>query len=160
MFLYKCRLEWFLLLLTLRSKSADLASYILQKKDLGCTLAKTVNIIEESKHIAHAASEFWKLLGGNTSYSSKNMIYLSVCLEHTCSLLFSLSHCKSTYSKVTVVPSGLVWIHQSQNFRTAFGFILLCMWPHLNALSSRTHWIILSTPDLDCQKSQKRVIYP
>ena len=86
-----------MLMLTLRSKSADLASYILQKKDLGCTLAKTVSIIEESKHIGPSASEFWKLLGGNTSYSSKNIINFSVCPEQTCSFPFSQSHSISKY---------------------------------------------------------------
>lgn len=57
--------------LIIRSKSADLAAYILQKKDLGCTLAKSVTIIEETKQAGLQGSEFWKLLGGNKSYASK-----------------------------------------------------------------------------------------
>lgn len=52
-----------------RSKATDLATYILGKKDLGCTSARNVTIIEEAKHIGSTANEFWSLLGGMTEYS-------------------------------------------------------------------------------------------
>ncbi|XP_067938256.1 supervillin-like [Watersipora subatra] len=52
-----------------RSKAADLATYIMAKKDIGCTMAKTVTVLEENKRHAPSANEFWKLLGGTASYN-------------------------------------------------------------------------------------------
>lgn len=51
-----------------RTKAADLANYILTKKDIGCTMARSVTVIEETKQIGMFGDEFWQLLGGNASY--------------------------------------------------------------------------------------------
>ena len=64
-----------------RSKAADLAAYILAKKDLGCSLARNVTVIEETKQVGSFGSEFWKLLGGNSSYTGRSCMYLALACD-------------------------------------------------------------------------------
>lgn len=56
-------------------QASELAGYIQSKRDLGCR-ANYVQVIEEGSNLhSHSAIEFWKTLGGQASYQSKNPLF-------------------------------------------------------------------------------------
>lgn len=58
--------------LSLFSQASELANFIQSKRDLGCR-ANYVQDIEESIGTdSHAAKDFWKILGGQSGYQSKD----------------------------------------------------------------------------------------
>ncbi|KAM6900497.1 supervillin a [Xenentodon cancila] len=72
-----------------KSKARKLANFIQSKRDLGCR-ANHVQLIEEgvSTH-SHAAKDFWKILGGQSSYQSagtpdEDELYEGAIVETNC----------------------------------------------------------------------------
>eukprot|EP00063_Salmo_salar_P061191 XP_014036026.1 PREDICTED: supervillin-like isoform X5 [Salmo salar] len=72
-----------------KAKAAELAQFIQTKRDLGCR-ANYVELIEEGINThSYAAKEFWKILGGQTSYQSagtpdEDELYESAIVETNC----------------------------------------------------------------------------
>ncbi|XP_055785270.1 supervillin-like isoform X6 [Salvelinus fontinalis] len=72
-----------------KAKAAELAQFIQTKRDLGCR-ANYVELIEEGINThSYAAKEFWKILGGQTSYQSagtpdEDELYESAVVETNC----------------------------------------------------------------------------
>nr|XP_019943114.1 PREDICTED: supervillin isoform X5 [Paralichthys olivaceus] len=72
-----------------RNKAAELANFIQSKRDLGCR-ANHVQFIEEGPIThSHAAREFWKILGGQSSYQSagtpdEDELYEGAIVETNC----------------------------------------------------------------------------
>ena len=61
----------FLIVRVFLSQAAELAQFIQTKRDLGCR-ANYVELIEEGINThSYAATEFWKILGGQISYQCK-----------------------------------------------------------------------------------------
>lgn len=52
-------------------QASELANFIQSKRDLGCR-ANYVQVIEEGINTNHAVKEFWKILGGQSSYQCKD----------------------------------------------------------------------------------------
>lgn len=52
------------------SQASELANFIQSKRDLGCR-ANYVQVVEESIQ-SHTAKDFWKILGGQSSYQCKD----------------------------------------------------------------------------------------
>lgn len=76
-------------------QASELANFVQSKRDLGCR-ANYVQIVEEGVNTqSHAAKDFWKILGGQTSYqckrSSRTPLFLPAdpCLDFE-SLSFAL----------------------------------------------------------------------
>ncbi|XP_078136477.1 supervillin a isoform X2 [Sander vitreus] len=72
-----------------KNKASELANFIQRKRDLGCR-ANHVQVIEEavSTH-SHAAKDFWKILGGQSSYQSagtpdEDELYEGAIVETNC----------------------------------------------------------------------------
>ncbi|XP_068200071.1 supervillin a isoform X3 [Antennarius striatus] len=72
-----------------KNKASELANFIQSKRDLGCR-AKYVQVIEEgvSAH-NHATKEFWKILGGQSSFQSagtpdEDELYEGAIVETNC----------------------------------------------------------------------------
>ncbi|XP_051267287.1 LOW QUALITY PROTEIN: supervillin a [Dicentrarchus labrax] len=72
-----------------KNKASELANFIQSKRDLGCR-ANYVQVIEEaaSTH-SHAAKEFWKILGGQSSFQSagtpdEDELYEGAIVETNC----------------------------------------------------------------------------
>ncbi|XP_054479379.1 supervillin a [Anoplopoma fimbria] len=72
-----------------KNKASELANFIQRKRDLGCR-ANYVQIIEEavSTH-SHSAKDFWKILGGQSSYQSagtpdEDELYEGAIVETNC----------------------------------------------------------------------------
>ena len=53
-----------------KAKAADVATFIQQKKDLGCKSPTTVAVVEEKKQYMGAGKQFWSALGGQTTVGS------------------------------------------------------------------------------------------
>lgn len=53
-----------------KAKAADVASFIQQKKDLGCKAPTTVAVVEEKKQFMGAGKHFWSALGGQGTVGS------------------------------------------------------------------------------------------
>uniref|UniRef100_A0A673YUD0 Supervillin a n=1 Tax=Salmo trutta TaxID=8032 RepID=A0A673YUD0_SALTR len=72
-----------------KAKAAELAQFIQTKRDLGCR-ANYVELLEEGINThSYAAKEFWKILGGQTSYQSagtpdEDELYESAIVETNC----------------------------------------------------------------------------
>ncbi|KAM9166205.1 supervillin isoform 6-T7 [Pangshura tecta] len=72
-----------------KAKASELATLIQTKRELGCR-ASYVQIIEEGINThTHAAKDFWKLLGGQTSYQSagnpeEDEMYEAAIIETNC----------------------------------------------------------------------------
>uniref|UniRef100_A0A8D3CFS8 HP domain-containing protein n=1 Tax=Scophthalmus maximus TaxID=52904 RepID=A0A8D3CFS8_SCOMX len=72
-----------------RNKASELANFIQSKRDLGCR-ANHVQVIEEGANtLSHAAKEFWKILGGQSSYQSagtpdEDELYEGAIVETNC----------------------------------------------------------------------------
>ncbi|XP_039983335.1 supervillin a isoform X4 [Xiphias gladius] len=72
-----------------RNKASELANFIQSKRDLGCR-ANYVQVIEEGVNAhSHAAKEFWKILGGQSSYQSagtpdEDELYEGAIVETNC----------------------------------------------------------------------------
>ncbi|CAI5673944.1 unnamed protein product [Oreochromis niloticus] len=72
-----------------KSKASELANFIQSKRDLGCR-ANYVQVIEEGINtINHAVKEFWKILGGQSSYQSagtpdEDELYEGAIVETNC----------------------------------------------------------------------------
>uniref|UniRef100_A0A4W6CAX6 Supervillin a n=1 Tax=Lates calcarifer TaxID=8187 RepID=A0A4W6CAX6_LATCA len=72
-----------------RNKASELANFIQSKRDLGCR-ANYVQIIEEGVNThSHASKEFWKILGGQSSYQSagtpdEDELYEGAIVETNC----------------------------------------------------------------------------
>ncbi|GAA6219536.1 supervillin a isoform X2 [Lates japonicus] len=72
-----------------RNKASELANFIQSKRDLGCR-ANYVQIIEEGVNThSHASKEFWKVLGGQSSYQSagtpdEDELYEGAIVETNC----------------------------------------------------------------------------
>ncbi|XP_034428089.1 supervillin a isoform X9 [Hippoglossus hippoglossus] len=72
-----------------RNKAAELANFIQSKRDLGCR-ANHVQFIEEAVNThSHAAKEFWKILGGQSTYQSagtpdEDELYEGAIVETNC----------------------------------------------------------------------------
>uniref|UniRef100_A0A4W5LDL2 Supervillin a n=1 Tax=Hucho hucho TaxID=62062 RepID=A0A4W5LDL2_9TELE len=72
-----------------KAKAAELAQFVQTKRDLGCR-ANYVELIEEGINThSYAAKEFWKILGGQTSYQSagtpdEDELYESAIVETNC----------------------------------------------------------------------------
>ena len=55
-------------------QAAEMAAFIQTKRDLGCK-ADYVQVIEEGINThSHAAKDFWKALGGQTSYQGEEKV--------------------------------------------------------------------------------------
>ncbi|XP_076617469.1 supervillin a isoform X1 [Chaetodon auriga] len=72
-----------------KNKASELANFIQSKRDLGCR-ANHVQVIEEgvSTH-SHAAKDFWKILGGQSSFQSagtpdEDELYEGAIVETNC----------------------------------------------------------------------------
>uniref|UniRef100_A0A3Q1J9R6 HP domain-containing protein n=1 Tax=Anabas testudineus TaxID=64144 RepID=A0A3Q1J9R6_ANATE len=72
-----------------KNKASELANFIQSKRDLGCR-ANYAQVIEESVSThSHAAKEFWKILGGQSSYQSagtpdEDELYEGAIVETNC----------------------------------------------------------------------------
>ncbi|TSK14827.1 Supervillin [Bagarius yarrelli] len=72
-----------------RAKAAELATFIQTKHDLGCR-ASYVHTVEEGINThSHASKEFWKILGGQTSYQGagtpeEDEFYETAIVETNC----------------------------------------------------------------------------
>ncbi|XP_042254766.1 supervillin a isoform X6 [Thunnus maccoyii] len=72
-----------------KNKASELANFIQSKRDLGCR-SNYVQIIEEGNNTHnHTAKEFWKILGGQTSYQSagtpdEDELYEGAIVETNC----------------------------------------------------------------------------
>ncbi|XP_057680143.1 supervillin isoform X3 [Corythoichthys intestinalis] len=72
-----------------KSKASELGNFIQSKRDLGCR-ADYVQVIEEGVDThSHAAKEFWKILGGQSSYQSagtldEDELYEGAIVETNC----------------------------------------------------------------------------
>ncbi|KAM9839521.1 supervillin a [Aulostomus maculatus] len=72
-----------------KNKASELANFIQSKRDLGCR-ANQVQIIEEGGGAnSHATKEFWKILGGQTTYQSagtpdEDELYEGAIVETNC----------------------------------------------------------------------------
>ncbi|XP_005918533.1 supervillin a isoform X15 [Haplochromis burtoni] len=71
-----------------KSKASELANFIQSKRDLGCR-ANYVQVIEEGINTNHAVKEFWKILGGQSSYQSagtpdEDELYEGAIVETNC----------------------------------------------------------------------------
>ncbi|KAF7646365.1 hypothetical protein LDENG_00188870 [Lucifuga dentata] len=72
-----------------KNKAAELANFIQSKKDLGCG-ANYVQVIEEGGNTnSHVAMEFWKILGGHSSYQAagnpdEDELYEGAIVETNC----------------------------------------------------------------------------
>ncbi|XP_076089117.1 uncharacterized protein LOC143059490 isoform X5 [Mytilus galloprovincialis] len=53
-----------------KAKAADVASFIQQKKDLGCKAPTVVAVVEEKKQFMGAGKHFWSALGGQGTVGS------------------------------------------------------------------------------------------
>lgn len=71
--IYFIRFEFLLLCVCVcLFQASELANFIQSKRDLGCR-ANYVQVIEEGINtINHAVKEFWKILGGQSSYQCKD----------------------------------------------------------------------------------------
>lgn len=56
-------------------QASELASLIQTKRELGCRATYVQTIEEGINTHTHAAKDFWKLLGGQTSYQCENLLY-------------------------------------------------------------------------------------
>jgi hypothetical protein len=59
-------------------QASELATLIQTKRELGCRATYIQTIEEGINTHTHAAKDFWKLLGGQTSYQCKSLPYLIV----------------------------------------------------------------------------------
>ncbi|XP_072234435.1 supervillin-like isoform X2 [Leuresthes tenuis] len=72
-----------------KSKASELANFIQSKRDLGCR-ANYIQVIEESISThSHTIKEFWKILGGHSSYQSagtpdEDELYEGAIVETNC----------------------------------------------------------------------------
>ncbi|XP_019108434.1 supervillin a isoform X6 [Larimichthys crocea] len=72
-----------------KNKASELANFIQSKRDLGCR-ANYVQVIEESVNThSHAAKDFWKILGGQSSFQSagtpdEDELYEGAIVETNC----------------------------------------------------------------------------
>ncbi|XP_039646219.1 supervillin a isoform X11 [Perca fluviatilis] len=72
-----------------KNKASELANFIQRKRDLGCR-ANYVQVIEEAVGThSHAAKDFWKILGGQSSYQSagtpdEDELYEGAIVETNC----------------------------------------------------------------------------
>uniref|UniRef100_UPI0037E81915 supervillin a isoform X9 n=1 Tax=Semicossyphus pulcher TaxID=241346 RepID=UPI0037E81915 len=72
-----------------KNKAAELANFIQSKRDLGCR-ANYVQVIEEAVNTqSHAAKDFWKILGGQSSFQSagtpdEDELYEGAIVETNC----------------------------------------------------------------------------
>ncbi|XP_078018675.1 supervillin a isoform X20 [Epinephelus lanceolatus] len=72
-----------------KNKASELANFIQRKRDLGCR-ANYVQVIEEGVGTnSHAAKDFWKILGGQSSYQSagtpdEDELYEGAIVETNC----------------------------------------------------------------------------
>ncbi|KAM4534414.1 supervillin a isoform 9-T9 [Odontesthes bonariensis] len=72
-----------------KSKASELANFIQSKRDLGCR-ANYIQVIEESINThSHTIKEFWKILGGHSSYQSagtpdEDELYEGAIVETNC----------------------------------------------------------------------------
>ncbi|XP_067107394.1 supervillin a isoform X2 [Osmerus mordax] len=72
-----------------KAKAAEMAAFIQTKRDLGCK-ADYVQVIEEGINThSHAAKDFWKVLGGQTSYQAagtpdEDELYEGAIVETNC----------------------------------------------------------------------------
>lgn len=57
-------------------QASELATLIQTKRELGCRATYVQTIEEGINTHTHAAKDFWKLLGGQTSYQCKSLLYL------------------------------------------------------------------------------------
>jgi hypothetical protein len=57
-------------------QASELATLIQTKRELGCRATYIQTIEEGINTHTHAAKDFWKLLGGQTSYQCKSLLYL------------------------------------------------------------------------------------
>lgn len=56
-------------------QASELATLIQTKRELGCRATYIQTIEEGINTHTHAAKDFWKLLGGQTSYQCKSLLY-------------------------------------------------------------------------------------
>ncbi|CAN9506228.1 unnamed protein product [Ophioblennius macclurei] len=71
-----------------KSKASELASFIQTKRDLGCR-ADSVQVIEENLDTQNHVAEFWKVLGGQSSYQAagspdEDELYEGAIVETNC----------------------------------------------------------------------------
>ncbi|XP_060796084.1 supervillin a isoform X4 [Neoarius graeffei] len=72
-----------------RAKAAELATFIQTKHDLGCRAAYVHTVEEGINTHSHASKEFWKILGGQTSYQAagdpdEDEFYETAIVETNC----------------------------------------------------------------------------
>ncbi|XP_060104180.1 supervillin isoform X3 [Heteronotia binoei] len=72
-----------------KAKASELATLIQTKRELGCRAPYVQNIEEGINTHTHAAKEFWKLLGGQTSYQTagrpeEDEMYEAAIIETNC----------------------------------------------------------------------------
>nr|XP_056713210.1 supervillin [Euleptes europaea] len=72
-----------------KAKASELATLIQTKRELGCRASYVQTIEEGINTHTHAAKEFWKLLGGQTSYQSagrpeEDEMYEAAIIETNC----------------------------------------------------------------------------
>ncbi|XP_077753066.1 supervillin isoform X5 [Canis aureus] len=72
-----------------KAKASELASLIQTKRELGCRATYVQTIEEGINTHTHAAKDFWKLLGGQTSYQSagdpkEDELYETAIIETNC----------------------------------------------------------------------------
>ncbi|XP_066519364.1 supervillin a isoform X2 [Hoplias malabaricus] len=72
-----------------KAKAAELATFIQTKHDLGCRATYVQTIEEGINTHSHAAKEFWKILGGQTSYQAagtpkEDEFYETAIVETNC----------------------------------------------------------------------------
>ncbi|XP_073773446.1 supervillin a isoform X34 [Danio rerio] len=72
-----------------KAKAAELATFVQTKHDLGCRASYVQTIEEGANTHTHAAKDFWKILGGQTSYQSagtpeQDEFYESAVVETNC----------------------------------------------------------------------------
>ncbi|XP_028351744.1 supervillin isoform X9 [Physeter macrocephalus] len=72
-----------------KAKASELASLIQTKRELGCRAAYIQTVEEGINTHTHAAKDFWKLLGGQTSYQSagdpkEDELYETAIIETNC----------------------------------------------------------------------------
>ncbi|KAI1891389.1 hypothetical protein AGOR_G00143320 [Albula goreensis] len=72
-----------------KAKASELATFIQTKRDLGCRANYVQNVEEGINTHSHAAKDFWKILGGQSSYQpagtpEEDELYESAIVETNC----------------------------------------------------------------------------
>ena len=89
-------------------QASELAGLIQTKRELGCRATYIQTIEEGINTHTHAAKDFWKLLGGQTSYQCKSLLYFRESRDFSSPLLRSSKpatfQCKMSDCLIVLLP--------------------------------------------------------